>query len=62
MRKPDYIIPVDIEGKICNIFVLKRPGTEYFLQQMSKYYEIVIYTASISKVTIFPNYFSMLSL
>ena len=32
VKKPDYIIPVDIEGRMCNIFVLKRPGTEYFLQ------------------------------
>jgi RNA polymerase II subunit A small phosphatase-like protein len=32
VKKPDYTIPVDIEGKFCNIFVLKRPGTDYFLQ------------------------------
>ena len=50
VKKPDYVIPVDIEGKLCNIFVLKRPGTDYFLQQMSKHYEVVIYTASLSKV------------
>ena len=43
------MLPIDIEGKICNIFVLKRPGTEYFLKEMSKYYEVVIYTASLSK-------------
>lgn len=31
VKKPDYVIPVDIEGKICNIYVLKRPGVEFFL-------------------------------
>jgi len=49
VKKPDYTIPVDIEGRLCNIFVLKRPGAEHFLQQLSKYYELVIYTASLSK-------------
>ena len=47
---PDYTIPVDIDNRICNIYVLKRPGAEYFLQEMDKYYEVVIYTASLSKV------------
>ena len=31
VKKPDFVIPVDIEGRVCNIFVLKRPGVEYFL-------------------------------
>ena len=46
---PDYVIPVDIENRTCNIFVQKRPGAEYFLEEMSKYYEVVIFTASLSK-------------
>ena len=29
--KPDIILPVEIEGNICNVFVLIRPGTEFFL-------------------------------
>lgn len=49
MKKPDYVIPVDIEGRICNIFVLKRPGTDHFLRTLAQYYELVIYTASLSK-------------
>ena len=49
VRNPDYTIPVDIEGRVSNIFVMKRPGAEYFLQEMSKYFELVIYTASLSK-------------
>jgi len=49
VKNPDYVIPVDIDGRYCNIYVLKRPGAEYFLQQMSQYYEVVIFTASLSK-------------
>jgi len=40
---------VDIEGRICNIYVQKRPGAEHFLETMSKHYEVVIFTASLSK-------------
>ena len=50
VRNPDYTIPVDIEGNVSNIYVMKRPGAEYFLQEMAKYFEVVIYTASLSKV------------
>ncbi|EGZ24410.1 hypothetical protein PHYSODRAFT_311407 [Phytophthora sojae] len=46
---PDYIIPVDIDGTIHQVYVCKRPGAEEFLVEMSKYYEIVVYTASLSK-------------
>jgi carboxy-terminal domain RNA polymerase II polypeptide A small phosphatase len=35
VKKPDYVIPVDIEGRICNIFVLKRPGTDHFLRTLA---------------------------
>jgi RNA polymerase II subunit A small phosphatase-like protein len=47
--KSDYIIPIDVEGRICNIYVLKRPGVDFFLQQMARYFEVIIYTASLSK-------------
>lgn len=47
--KPDIILPVEIEGQVCKVFVLVRPGTEFFLQRLSKVYELVIYTASLSK-------------
>ena len=43
------MIPVDIDNRVCNIFVQKRPYAEYFLEEMSKYYEVVIFTASLSK-------------
>ena len=53
----DIIIPVwfyitftkvVLDGEEFNVFVLKRPGVDKFLAEMCKYYEIVIYTASLS--------------
>ncbi|KAG1703903.1 hypothetical protein DVH05_006910 [Phytophthora capsici] len=46
---PDMIIPVEIDGTIHQVYVCKRPGAEAFLVEMAKYYEIVVYTASLSK-------------
>lgn len=48
-KKSDIIIPVDIEGRVCNVYVLVRPHCAKFLAEMSKYYEVVIFTASLSK-------------
>ncbi|KAF4046747.1 NLI interacting factor-like phosphatase domain-containing protein [Phytophthora infestans] len=45
----DFIIPVNIDGTVHHVYVCKRPGAEEFLIEMAKYYEIVIYTASLSK-------------
>ena len=49
VKNQDYTIPVEIENRVCNIYVMKRPGAEYFLQQMANYFEVVIFTASLSK-------------
>jgi len=46
---PDYIIPVEIDGHVYSVFVQKRPGVDEFLLEMSKIYELVVYTASLSK-------------
>jgi RNA polymerase II subunit A small phosphatase-like protein len=46
---PDIVLPVEIEGSICKIFILIRPGVTQFLRKMQKYFELVIYTASLSK-------------
>jgi RNA polymerase II subunit A small phosphatase-like protein len=40
---------VDIDGKICPVYILKRPGIEELLRHTATCYEIVIYTASLSK-------------
>ena len=48
-KKTDIILPVDIEGRNCYVYVLVRPGCAQFLKELAKYYEIVIFTASLSK-------------
>ncbi|KAL3756960.1 hypothetical protein ACHAWU_007339 [Discostella pseudostelligera] len=45
----DFVIPVQIEDVIHYVYVAKRPGVENFLLEMSKHYEIVVYTASLNK-------------
>lgn len=40
---------MEIDGQHHNVFVLKRPGVDDFMKHMSELYEIVIFTASLSK-------------
>ncbi|KAL0068724.1 hypothetical protein AAF712_004053 [Marasmius tenuissimus] len=46
---PDFIVPVEIEYHWHHFHVLKRPGVDLFLQEMGKVYEVVVFTASLSK-------------
>jgi len=46
---PDYVIPVEIEGQIHHVYVLKRPGVDAFLERAGAYFEIVVFTASLAK-------------
>ena len=48
-EKNDIILEVDFEGVLYNIYVLVRPFAKEFLINVSKYFEIVIFTASIPK-------------
>lgn len=43
------VIPVNIDNAIHNVFVIKRPGVDMFLKRMGEKYEIIVYTASLSK-------------
>ncbi|KAG8897022.1 hypothetical protein FRB99_008509 [Tulasnella sp. 403] len=45
----DYVVPVEIEWQWHNVYVIKRPGVDSFLKKMGELYEIVIFTASLSK-------------
>lgn len=45
----DFVVPVEIESVIHNVYVLKRPGVDYFLERMATMYEIVVFTASLAK-------------
>ena len=45
----DVIIKIEIENEMHDIHVMVRPGVKEFLEKMEKLYEIVIFTASVSK-------------
>ena len=47
--KNDIVLTVNFEGIYYKIYVLVRPGAEEFLKNISKYFELVIFTASLSK-------------
>jgi len=47
--QPDFIVPVEIEFHWHHFHVLKRPGVDDFLKKMGEIYEIVVFTASLSK-------------
>lgn len=47
---PDVTIPIKIENSEFNINVLIRPHAFEFIEEISKYYEIVIFTASMPNV------------
>lgn len=48
-EKNDIVLNVDFEGVMYNIYVLVRPDAELFIKTVAKFYELVIFTASISK-------------
>jgi RNA polymerase II subunit A small phosphatase-like protein len=50
MPSADFIVPVEIESQTHNVYVIKRPGVDMFLKAMGEIYEVVIFTASLSKV------------
>jgi len=45
----DFIVPVEIDGTIHQVYVLKRPYVDEFLQRMGELFECVLFTASLSK-------------
>ena len=40
---------MEIDNQIHNVYVLKRPFVDYFLRTLAPYYELSIFTASLSK-------------
>jgi len=46
---PDFIVPVVIDGITHKVYVLKRPFADEFLRETAKHWELVIFTASLSK-------------
>ncbi|DBA93455.1 hypothetical protein WJX79_008935 [Trebouxia sp. C0005] len=46
---PDFIIPVEIEDKVVEVYVLKRPFMDRFMAEVGERFEVVVFTASLSK-------------
>ncbi|KAK2467769.1 hypothetical protein APHAL10511_000064 [Amanita phalloides] len=49
IQQADYVVPVEIEYHWHNVYVIKRPGVDNFLKKMGEIYEVVVFTASLSK-------------
>lgn len=45
----DFIVPVEIDGTIHQVYVLKRPHVDEFLKKVGGLYECVLFTASLAK-------------
>lgn len=49
LRTADFVIPVEIDNQIHNVYVIKRPGVDEFLKLVGQLYEVVVFTASVSR-------------
>ncbi|KAH3664334.1 hypothetical protein WICMUC_005719 [Wickerhamomyces mucosus] len=49
LRQADFVIPVDIDNQIHNVYVIKRPGVDEFMKRVGEIYEVVVFTASVSR-------------
>jgi len=47
--KYDFLIPVEIDGNTYQVYVAKRPYVDEFLKKMGEIFEVVVFTASLSK-------------
>jgi len=47
--KKDFTVPVPIDTVVHTVYVNKRPFVDDFLKEVTKYYEIVLFTASLPK-------------
>lgn len=43
------MVPVEIDGTTHQVYVLKRPHVDEFLQRMGELYECILFTASLAK-------------
>ncbi|KAK9475000.1 uncharacterized protein V1510DRAFT_427839 [Dipodascopsis tothii] len=49
IQQADFVIPVEIETQSHNVYVIKRPGVDAFMKRVGELYEVVVFTASLSK-------------
>jgi len=47
-KNPDHVVNISDEHGSCKIFVKYRPGAKKFLEFITQFYEVVIFTASMS--------------
>ncbi|XP_046859437.1 carboxy-terminal domain RNA polymerase II polypeptide A small phosphatase 1-like [Xenia sp. Carnegie-2017] len=45
----DFIVPVEIDGTIHQVYVLKRPHVDEFLMKIGEMFECILFTASLAK-------------
>ena len=50
MNNSDIILRIEFENTLNDIHILVRPGTMEFIKHMGELFEVVIFTASLSKV------------
>jgi len=49
VNNADFVVPVEIDGTTHQVYVLKRPYVDEFLQRMGELFECVLFTASLAK-------------
>ncbi|KAI1728429.1 NLI interacting factor-like phosphatase domain-containing protein [Ditylenchus destructor] len=49
VKNADFIIPVEIDNVVHQVYVLKRPYTDEFLERIGTLFECVLFTASLAK-------------
>lgn len=47
VENPDYVLPVEVNGVEHQVYVLKRPHVDEFLEKIGQLYECVLFTASL---------------
>ncbi|VDN34514.1 unnamed protein product [Gongylonema pulchrum] len=49
VKNPDFVIPVEIDNVIHQVYVSKRPYVDEFLERIGDKFECVLFTASLAK-------------
>lgn len=49
INNADFVVPVEIDGSVHQVYVLKRPHVDEFLRRCGELYECVLFTASLAK-------------
>eukprot|EP00924_Labyrinthula_sp_SR-Ha-C_P005353 snap_masked-scaffold_1-processed-gene-29.11-mRNA-1 protein AED:0.37 eAED:0.37 QI:0/-1/0/1/-1/1/1/0/373 len=52
VANPDLIMHLNLDNRIYDVYVMVRPGVADFLAELSQYYELVLFTASVEEYAI----------